>query len=462
MARDVDTIAAIATPVGRGGIGVIRISGQDSEKILQRLFQPRKENAFPLESHRLYFGRLIAPESGRVLDEVLATIMRAPHSYTGEDVAEIHCHGSPLLLERILDEILRGETRLAGPGEFTRRAFLNNRINLAQAEAVLDLIEGKTERGIEIALDHLQGTLSDRIQYLRYQLVEALALVETAIDFSDEDLVSDPAINIPDILDHCTEAISGLLSTYREGKIRRDGLSLVITGKPNVGKSSLLNRLLGEDRAIVSVLPGTTRDFIEETFAVRGLPVRLIDTAGIRKGKDEIEEEGIRRVWEKTASADGIIILIDGSVDLSPEDGLIIEKNKGKRVIIAINKIDLPRKLDEEALRTLIPDAAFLPISAKFGNGLPELKEAIYGIASLEDTRDGTGDRILTNLRHKEALVKTLRCLERGKEAFWEGRPPELVALDLRDGLATLGEITGETTTEEVLDHIFSRFCIGK
>lgn len=462
MARDVDTIAAIATPVGRGGIGVIRISGQDSEKILQRLFQPRKENAFPLESHRLYFGRLIAPESGRVLDEVLATIMRAPHSYTGEDVAEIHCHGSPLLLERILDEILRGETRLAGPGEFTRRAFLNNRINLAQAEAVLDLIEGKTERGIEIALDHLQGTLSDRIQYLRYQLVEALALVETAIDFSDEDLVSDPAINIPDILDHCTEAISGLLSTYREGKIRRDGLSLVITGKPNVGKSSLLNRLLGEDRAIVSVLPGTTRDFIEETFAVRGLPVRLIDTAGIRKGKDEIEEEGIRRVWEKTASADGIIILIDGSVDLSPEDGLIIEKNKGKRVIIAINKIDLPRKLDEGALRTLIPDAAFLPISAKFGNGLPELKEAIYGIASLEDTRDGTGDRILTNLRHKEALVKTLRCLERGKEAFWEGRPPELVALDLRDGLATLGEITGETTNEEVLDHIFSRFCIGK
>lgn len=462
MARDVDTIAAIATPVGRGGIGVIRISGQDSEKILQRLFQPRKENAFPLESHRLYFGRLIAPESGRVLDEVLATIMRAPHSYTGEDVAEIHCHGSPLLLERILDEILRGETRLAGPGEFTRRAFLNNRINLAQAEAVLDLIEGKTERGIEIALDHLQGTLSDRIQYLRYQLVEALALVETAIDFSDEDLVSDPAINIPDILDHCTEAISGLLSTYREGKIRRDGLSLVITGKPNVGKSSLLNRLLGEDRAIVSVLPGTTRDFIEETFAVRGLPVRLIDTAGIRKGKDEIEEEGIRRVWEKTASADGIIILIDGSVDLSPEDGLIIEKNKGKRVIIAINKIDLPRKLDEGALRTLIPDAAFLPISAKFGNGLPELKEAIYGIASLEDTRDGTADRILTNLRHKEALVKTLRCLERGKEAFWEGRPPELVALDLRDGLATLGEITGETTTEEVLDHIFSRFCIGK
>jgi len=462
VARDVDTIAAIATPVGRGGIGVIRISGQDSEKILQRLFQPRKENAFPLESHRLYFGRLIAPESGRVLDEVLATIMRAPHSYTGEDVAEIHCHGSPLLLERILDEILRGETRLAGPGEFTRRAFLNNRINLAQAEAVLDLIEGKTERGIEIALDHLQGTLSDRIQYLRYQLVEALALVETAIDFSDEDLVSDPAINIPDILDHCTEAISGLLSTYREGKIRRDGLSLVITGKPNVGKSSLLNRLLGEDRAIVSVLPGTTRDFIEETFAVRGLPVRLIDTAGIRKGKDEIEEEGIRRVWEKTASADGIIILIDGSVDLSPEDGLIIEKNKGKRVIIAINKIDLPRKLDEGALRTLIPDAAFLPISAKFGNGLPELKEAIYGIASLEDTRDGTADRILTNLRHKEALVKTLRCLERGKEAFLEGRPPELVALDLRDGLATLGEITGETTNEEVLDHIFSRFCIGK
>jgi len=462
VARDVDTIAAIATPVGRGGIGVIRISGQDSEKILQRLFQPRKENAFPLESHRLYFGRLIAPESGRVLDEVLATIMRAPHSYTGEDVAEIHCHGSPLLLERILDEILRGETRLAGPGEFTRRAFLNNRINLAQAEAVLDLIEGKTERGIEIALDHLQGTLSDRIQYLRYQLVEALALVETAIDFSDEDLVSDPAINIPDILDHCTEAISGLLSTYREGKIRRDGLSLVITGKPNVGKSSLLNRLLGEDRAIVSVLPGTTRDFIEETFAVRGLPVRLIDTAGIRKGKDEIEEEGIRRVWEKTASADGIIILIDGSVDLSPEDGLIIEKNKGKRVIIAINKIDLPRKLDEGALRTLIPDAAFLPISAKFGNGLPELKEAIYGIASLEDTRDGTADRILTNLRHKEALIKTLRCLERGKEAFLEGRPPELVALDLRDGLATLGEITGETTNEEVLDHIFSRFCIGK
>ena len=377
-------------------------------------------------------------------------------------MAEIHCHGSPLILERILDEILRQGARPAEPGEFTRRAFLNDRINLAQAEAVLDLVEGKTEKGADIALAHLQGAFSDRVQFLRYRILEVLALLETVLDFSDEDLPDDPTVTVPEILDHCAESLSGLLATYKEGKIWRDGLSLVITGKPNVGKSSLLNRLLGENRAIVSSLPGTTRDFIEEAFTVGGIPVRLTDTAGIREGRDEIEEEGVRRVWEKTAEADGVIFLLDGSVELSPEDELIMEKHEGRKILVAVNKSDLPRKLDDGALRTLFPGAEPLRISAKYGDGMADLKEAIRRMASLDDRGDRTDDGIVTNRRHRDVLERTRACLERGKEAFLEGRPPELLALDLREALSALGEITGETATEEGLDVIFSRFCIGK
>lgn len=462
VARDVETIAAVATPRGKGSVGIIRISGRDAEAILRRLFQPHGEKHRPLENHRLYHGWITVPESDRVLDEVLVTLMRAPRSFTGEDVAEIHCHGSPLILERILDEILRQGARPAEPGEFTRRAFLNDRINLAQAEAVLDLIEGKTEKGADIALAHLQGAFSDRVQFLRYRILEALALLETVLDFSDEDLPDDPTVTIPEILDHCAESLSGLLATYKEGKIWRDGLSLVITGKPNVGKSSLLNRLLGENRAIVSSLPGTTRDFIEEAFTVGGIPVRLTDTAGIREGRDEIEEEGVRRVWEKTAEADGVIFLLDGSVELSPEDELIMEKHEGRKILVAVNKSDLPRKLDDGALRTLFPGAEPLRISAKYGDGMADLKEAIRRMASLDDRGDRTDDGIVTNRRHRDVLERTRACLERGKEAFLEGRPPELLALDLREALSALGEITGETATEEVLDVIFSRFCIGK
>lgn len=462
MARDVETIAAVATPRGKGSVGIIRISGRDAEAILRRLFQPHGETHRPLESHRLYFGRITVPESDRVLDEVLVTVMRAPRSFTGEDVAEIHCHGSPLLLERILDEVLRQGARPAEPGEFTRRAFLNDRINLAQAEAVLDLVEGKTEKGADIALAHLQGVFSDRIQYLRYRILEALALLETALDFSDEDLPDDPTVTIPEILNHCAESLSGLLATYQEGKIWRDGLSLVITGKPNVGKSSLLNRLLGENRAIVSSLPGTTRDFIEEAFTVGGIPVRLTDTAGIREGRDEVEEEGVRRVWEKTAEADGVIVLLDGSVALSPEDELIMEKHAGRKILVAVNKSDLPQKLDDGVLRTLVPGADPLRISAKYGDGMADLKEAIRRMASLDDRGDIADDGIVTNRRHRDVLERTRASLKRGKEAFLEGRPPELLALDLREALSALGEITGETATEEVLDIIFSRFCIGK
>lgn len=457
-----DTIAAVATARGPGGIGIIRISGPEAEGILRRIFRPRREGPLPMESHRLHLGRVVAPEPETVLDEVLATIMKAPHSYTGEDVAEIHCHGGVLLLERILSEVVRSGARPAGPGEFTRRAFLNDRISLAQAEAVWDLINGKTEKGLDIALSHLEGALSDRVQYLRYNLTEALALAETSIDFCDEDVSMDPATNVPRILEHCMETASALLSTYREGKIWRDGLSLVIAGKPNAGKSSLLNRLLGEERAIVSTRPGTTRDFIEEGITIRGIPVRLTDTAGIRQGRDDIEEEGIRRVWSRIAACDAVLVLLDGSVPLSAEDREIIAGTREKKTLLCINKVDLPGVLDREALRALLPECPPLEISAKFGTGIPELREAVYGIAALEETRDMTADRILTNLRHKEALERALRCLERGREAVAQGMSPECFALELREALDALGEITGETTNEEILDRIFSRFCIGK
>jgi len=461
MALPEDTIAAIATPKGVGGIGIIRMSGPKAEEIGRHLFAPKK-TIDTLQSHHLYHGDIVSPDSRAIIDEVLFTIMRKPHSYTGEDIVEINCHGGPVILEAVLDELLKAGACLAEPGEFTKRAFLNNRLDLSQAEAVIDLITAKTEKGLTLALSHLKGDLSDKIATLRSSLIEIFATLETSIDFTEEDIEVSAITGLSDDIQTAMDTISEMLSTYREGKIAREGLVTVITGKPNVGKSSLLNKFLGEQRAIITPIPGTTRDFIEGDLYVKGMPVKLIDTAGIRDVEDIIEKEGIRLVWEKARSADLVILLFDGSSDLKEEDREVIEKNRSKDIIPVVNKTDLPQKLDEAALLTFLQEVTPLRISAKYGDGIEELKEKIYLRASRYMADEAESDVVLTNLRHKIALEKAHDLLARSRDSIREGHSPEFAAFDMREALDSLGEIVGETTSEDILDRIFSNFCIGK
>ncbi len=455
-----ETIAAIATPEGKGGIGIIRVSGPQAEKICRALFRPKKGNA-SLETHHLYHGEIVSPETETVLDEVLAVLMKAPRSYTGEDTLEIHCHGGPFILRSVLGAVIQTGARPAEPGEFTKRAFLNNRLDLSQAEAVMELIEAKTPRGLELALSHLGGDLSAKTQSLRTSLIEILAHLETSIDFGEDDAEPLNTEELTKKIGHVIDDIQDILSTYSEGKIHREGVTAVITGKPNVGKSSLLNRLLGEKRVIVTTEPGTTRDFIEETVFLQGLPVTFVDTAGIRDTKEEIESEGIALVWEKAEAADVVIILLDGSEDLTKEDREIIDRNRGRNIALVVNKSDLPQKITTESLRETIPEAEPLWISAKYDEGIPEMKEKIHSLV-LNESGGNSPDIIVTDLRHKRALEEALEnCIAAG-EGISGGFSPELPSLEIKEALDHLGEILGETTTEEILDSIFSRFCIGK
>ncbi len=458
-----DTIAAIATPPGTGGIALIRISGPRSEEIVRTLFRPRYQ-AHHFESHRLYHGDILSPATGAVLDEVLLAVMRKPHSYTGEDTAEISCHGGMLIVETILGEVLKSGARLAEPGEFTKRAFLNNRMDLAQAEAVLDMITARTDRARQLAVSQLTGGLSRKIEDIRAAVRDILAGIEATIDFPEEEADAPfPPEPLPweGKLLTIGREIDALLSTYEEGKLYRQGMNVVITGKPNVGKSSLLNSLLGRRRAIVTPLPGTTRDFIEESLDIGGMPVSLTDTAGIRTPENVIEQAGVDFVQERISVADVVIAVFDGSSGLTEEDREIAEKNRTRKVLPVINKADLPHRLDIREIGGLFPGTIPLWVSAKYGKGIAELKEAIRALA-VHATGDAAQAFFLTNIRHKTALVKTARLLEQARQGLRRASPAELVALDLREALESLGEITGETSTEEILDRIFSSFCIGK
>jgi len=458
-----DTIAAIATPPGPGGIGIIRISGSKAEEVARLLFRPAKEPPV-FESHRLYHGDIVAPESGAILDEVLLALMKKPASYTGEDTVEIYCHGGYLILQAVFMATLKAGCRPARPGEFTQRAFFNNRLDLTQAEAVADMISAKTEKGLKIALSHLKGSLSEEIDALRSRMVNLLARLESSIDFTEEEsspasdglsrsLATDIATVILDL--------ENMLATYRQGKCFRSGVQVVIAGKPNVGKSSLLNALIGDRRAIVTPLPGTTRDFIEESIDIRGLPVRLTDTAGIRRPENIIEQAGIDLVKEKLAAADLVIILLDGSAGLTEEDLEVIASVKDRPVLAVLNKNDLPARLEEDGLKILLPGKAILRISAKFAQGLEPLKDAIHeAVAGLET--DFSERVTITNIRHKIALEKAVQFMSQAKEGCLENRPAELLAIEIRDALGQLGEIVRPTTNEEVLGEIFSTFCIGK
>ncbi len=455
-----DTIAAAATPAGFGAIGIIRISGPDSEAIADKIFKPRSRTS-RLKSHKLHHGQILAADSGRVLDEVLAVIMRKPSSYTGEDVVEIHCHGNPVIVQAIFSEVLKAGARPAEPGEFTKRAFLNNRMDLSQAEAVIDIINARTEESAALAMSHLGGAFKRKVDSFREAITGILSEIEVSLDFSDEVEGGPKSTNLLGRIQAVTHDINNLLSTYTEGKAYRQGVNLVIAGRTNVGKSSLLNRLLGEKRAIVTAIPGTTRDFIEEYISIEGIPVKITDTAGIRATNDAIEKKGIDLVWERVSQADAVVLVFDGSEEITPEDREILDKIEGKKIIPVINKTDLKHKMEEGEVLSLLPDYKPLWISAKFGEGINELKKAVHASLLSENIKDQQ-DLLVTNLRHKLALESTAYFMGQASYGIVTNRYPETVAFDLRDALDSLEQISGKTTTEDILTNIFATFCIGK
>ena len=456
-----DTVAAIATPAGVGGIGVVKISGPSAWAIGRRLFQPaRVPETFC--SHRLYHGHILEPQTGRPVDEVLTSFMRAPRTYTREDVVEINCHSGMAVLERILELVLRSGARLAEPGEFTRRAFLNGRIDLTQAEAVLDVIHSQTRRSLDLASEHLRGTLHLVITDLRTQLLQVLATVEAAIDFPDEEIETLEAAELAERLHtQVLDPVTGLLARYEEGRILREGLAVTIAGKPNVGKSRLLNTLLRCDRALVTPVPGTTRDVIEEGCSLRGIPLRLIDTAGLHEAETLVEQLGMELTRDRLARADLVLFVLDRSAPFTREDIRIHQELGDKPRIIVLNKADLDRHPDFAAVEGRFPGETILEISALRGDGIEGLKDAVF--QTINSRRLDTETSVVApNLRHKMCLEGTRDAVTRAIELAGGETSTVLVAIELQEALRHLGEIIGMTTAEEVLDQIFSRFCIGK
>jgi len=454
-----DTIAAISTPLGEGGIGIVRISGGDAFSITQKILKlPRNKKVGEIKNRYLYYGFILSPETGEEIDEVLVSFMKAPHTYTREDVVEINSHGGSVVLSKILKLVLTLGARLAEPGEFTYRAFINGRIDLAQAEAVLDIIRAKTEKALKIAFSQLKGNLSKEVGAIYNKLINWLAYIEADIDYPEEDISPfNPQEFLPEVL-KCIEKIKLLLAEADEGKILREGINTVILGRPNVGKSSLLNNLLGEPRAIVTSVPGTTRDRIEEYINLKGIPLRIIDTAGIRTTCDPVESIGVEKALEAMQKANLVLYLIDSTQDFHNDDIALLTQIKHARTILVINKIDLSNR------RPLIPKGlrfdGIVETSQITGEGLDKLEDNI--IRLIYQGKVSSSLPLVSNLRHKEALIKALKSLDRVIETINKGFSSEFIALDLRASLEALGEITGSCVGEEVLEAIFSNFCVGK
>jgi len=461
---DSETIAAIATAQGDGGIAIIRISGEKTGDILEAIFSStsRATKGAGMEPYRLYHGRILEPESKKVVDEVLCVQMKAPNSYTGEDMAEIHSHGGHVVPEKILNLLFKLGARPANPGEFTLRAYLNGKMDLTQAEAVTDVVNAQTEQGLKQAELQLDGALSDRINQYKDIIADILAEIEAQVDFPEEDI--DPILKNR-LIDSTNELISkilALLSTYEEGRIIKYGINTAIIGKPNVGKSSLLNQLILKDRAIVSPQPGTTRDFIEESLDVRGIALKLTDTAGIRATSDEIEGIGVELAKKKAQEAELIIAVIDSSSELNNDDIEVLEGIKHSKAVIALNKSDMSPKTRQSNLTDYIPQDRIIITSAKLGAGIDKLKDRIRDMLIRSSNLSEGNEIALSESRHKLALEKSIESLKSFIEAINNDESPEFLALDLRVALDSLGEITGEVTTEDILGRIFSKFCIGK
>lgn len=458
---EADTIVAIATPPGVGGIAVLRLSGPQAITIAQRIFVQSNGSAVSrLVSHRVQHG-FVVDVQGRRVDEVMLCVMRQPRSYTREDVVEISCHGGLLASQRVLDVVLAQGARVAEPGEFTKRAFLNGRLDLAQAEAVIDVINARTVASQHAALSQLEGMLSQRLRDFREELLQVSVHLEAGIDFPEEELDLVPASELRTRLGALAVRLAQLLETFRRGRVVREGLVVAIIGRPNVGKSSLLNALLGRDRAIVSPHPGTTRDTIEDALDIQGVLVRIIDTAGMRTATDVVEQEGVRRARDAVQRAELLIVVLDGNTALAAEDVLVLTDTAHKPRLLVRNKCDLPAQWSLEDLALMAPETMLLDVSALQEQGLHALECAIVQQA-LGHEPLAQDEVFLTHARHRQSIAVALQNVRAAEQGLQQGIPLEFVAFEVTEAMEQIAEILGEKCSEEVLDRIFSRFCIGK
>ena len=455
-----DTIVALATPPGEGGIAVIRLSGPESLQIASRLYiNGKREKQEQFKDRYLQYGYILDKEQN-IVDEVLMVFMKAPKTYTREDVVEIHCHGGMIPVQKIIDLTLEEGARLAQPGEFTKRAFLNGRVDLAQAEAVMDLISSRSEYAARASLNQMKGSLSRKIKTLRDDLLDLMARIEVTFDYPEEDIEEMLRGPIEERLATARNDCIQLLETAQQGRLVREGLKVVIIGKPNVGKSSLLNALVRENRAIVTDVPGTTRDVIEDYINIKGVLVRILDTAGIRETMDQVEKIGVEKSRELTQDADLILLLLDASNSLENEDREILQWLGNKRVLILLNKADKPSVMEEEEIRGLTGNS-IIWTSMMEGTGLEEIENYIYNLV-YSGSVGSRNPAMITNNRHKEALIRGQKHLEEALTAMDAYMPLDIVTIDIRDAWEALGEITGESLTENLIDKIFMEFCLGK
>lgn len=455
-----DTIAAISTPYGTGGIGIIRMSGEKAFSIVEKLFRGKKSFK-EIKTHTVNFGRIINPETGDVVDEVLLIKMAMPHTFTREDVVEINCHGGTVVMMRILDLLISQGARPAEPGEFTKRAFLNGRLDLSQAEAVIDLINAKTAESSKAAVAQLEGRLSEKIKAARKKLIEIIAHIEVTVDYPEHDVEEITGKEAYDTILEIRKELIDIANGFEKGKILREGITAAIVGKPNVGKSSLMNEFAGKNRSIVTDIPGTTRDIVEEYVSIKGIPVRLSDTAGIRETQDPIEKIGVEKAENAIASADLIIMVLDASRELEPEDLSILNRISGKRVIYLINKTDLAEEyiihdMDEKLAGGIIVRASML-----LGTGLDMLESAMEDLF-LKGSININNEILVTSIRHKKLLDNAVKSLDEACGAYEKMFPLDMITIDIKNSAQYLGEITGESVSEDVVREIFSRFCVGK
>lgn len=458
-----DTIAAIATALGEGGIGIVRISGDEALAVADQIYKGKNKLANS-RGFQLNYGKIYDRENKSV-DEVIVAVMRGPRSYTGEDVVELQCHGGIVVLQKVLDLVLSYGVRLAEPGEFTKRAFLNGRIDLSQAEAVIDVIRSKTETSLGMAVQQLEGSLSKRIQGIRQDLYDIIVRVEASIDFPEDDIPEVETVEIKQIIIDAIADVERLIKTADNGKIFREGIKTVITGKPNVGKSSLLNRLLDDNRALVTDIPGTTRDVIEEILNLEGIPLRLLDTAGIRESDDQIEQMGVERALKLIDEADLILYLLDISRPLDDDDLNLLKQTSEKQRIVIINKVDLTPQWDGKDYLLehgyVSQEIPIVEISLE-NHELQILTDTIVNLVKTGMVNPAQEGAIITRSRHKQALILAQEDLEQALETVNNGLPLDLIAIGLQGALEHLGEITGETVRDNMIDQIFAQFCIGK
>ncbi|MGM0853661.1 MAG: tRNA uridine-5-carboxymethylaminomethyl(34) synthesis GTPase MnmE [Bacillota bacterium] len=458
-----DTIAAISTPMGEGAIAIVRLSGDQAFDIGDKVFKGMKGNSMKeFASHTIHYGHIIDPDTEQVVEEVMISVMRGPKTFTREDIIEINCHGGLVSVNKVLQLVLKNGARLAEPGEFTKRAFLNGRIDLSQAEAVMDLIRAKTDRAMNVALNQMEGRLSNLIRKLRQEILETLAHVEVNIDYPEYDDVEEMTHNV--LLEkskHVRDEIDKLVQTSEQGKILREGLSTVIIGRPNVGKSSLLNSLVHENKAIVTDIPGTTRDVIEEYVNVRGVPLRLVDTAGIRETEDIVERIGVERSRQVLKEADLILLVLNYADELTPEDEQLFEAVRGMDVIVIVNKTDLPQKIDIDKVRKLAENHQLVTTALLEEQGIDELEEAISSLFFAGSIEAGDMTYV-SNSRHIALLNQASIAINEAISSVEMGTPIDIAQIDLTRTWELLGEIIGDSVHESLIDQLFSQFCLGK